>query len=106
MKISRRLVGCVSASILFGGLGAASSYASSYPSVMNRTECMLYSPNNICGGAFAPVGDHVSMVCWTGDGPIALGQRKWFMIASQDGGGGFVPAPSVSNQTISPWCGF
>lgn len=90
-----------------GMLSAMSSpaFASSYPSWMNRGECMREVPNDACIG-YAPAGDHVDMICWVGDGPLVLGSRKWFDIVSQDGGGGFVPAPSVSNQTSTPWCGF
>lgn len=111
MKKHRALAMVVAAGVLGAATFTVASVAipayasSSYPSVMNRTECMREVPNDACIGV-APAGDHVSMICWVGDGPNVLGSRKWFDVASQDGGGGFVPAPSVSNQTWSPWCGF
>ena len=110
---SRRMLTAATLAGVLGVIAAAPAYANTRDnanSYMNQNT----NVNSVPGAAYyfsLDRGTHVWMNCWT-QGPLAMGQYKWFNITARDGVRqgltGYVPAPSVSSQWTSsslcpPW---
>lgn len=103
MKASRKIGVIVLAGV---AMLMPSQVALAASSTMNSNQNVNYVPGS--PGYFAvDKGTSVRMNCWT-RGPLAMGQYKWFNITVMSGPryglAGYVPAPSVNNQTTTPLC--
>jgi hypothetical protein len=81
--------GCSGTSCINTAEWAKGSPAPSYGDFINTT--------------YLPYGTHVTMYCWDA-GQYAYGQYKWFGVEVNGNLVGFIPAPTVSNQTTVGLC--